>query len=442
VQFGRLLSFFCVADFPTAHFSEKANHMTELRDFVSDLLEREGAIVDVVEPSGLDVMAPEALRTRFGWPDFARLGFGTGAQTGSILIGLEDDWLDRLGTLLGERGRSAVQQIALPEDTAPPNDSERLIVGTLELPNAIWRLKAVELSWCNCLLLSFRYTAISDEKRDGIVWLAFNCTTGAVLHDELVAALRSSIDHADGWQAPTLDAIGAAGTMWPAEMIAARALPIVERLVRADLEPFLTAMQRRARRDRDRVHAYHEDMRNAAIAKLTGLERAPRPGGRGKKVMEEAAKVAEKSAAAIARERLRIATIEREYAAKLDDLRHNYALAVKVEWVQSLIVIAPVYRHNLLIKRRKGERTIAMDWHIVARRMEPAPCDCGESDKRARIVCDDGLHLTPAEGQSPCQGCGKAFCRACHPDTCPRCDAPIGGRSATGSRGSQLFPVR
>jgi hypothetical protein len=417
--------------------------MTALRDFVSDLLQREGAIVDVVEPGGLDVMAPEALRTRFGWPDLARLSFGTGAgaQAGSIPIGLEDDWLDRLGALLDERGRSAVQQIALPEGTAPPNNPERLIAGTLELPNAIWRLKAVELARCNCLLLSFRYTAISDEKRDGIVWLGFNCTTGALLDDELVAALRRSLDRADGWQAPTPDAIGATGTAWPADMIAARALPIVERLVRADLEPFLIAMQRRARRDRDRVHAYHEDLRNAAIAKLTGLERAAGPGGRGKKGNEEEAKASEKSAAAIARERMRISAIEREYAAKLDDLRHNYALTVKVEWVQSLAVIAPVYRHNLLIKRRKGERTIAVDWHIAARRMEPAPCDWGESVERARIVCDEGLHLTPAEGQSPCRGCGKAFCRACHPDTCRRCGAAV-SRPAAGSRGSQFFSVR
>jgi hypothetical protein len=404
--------------------------MTALRDFVADLLENEGAIVEVVEPGGLDVMAPEPLRTRFGWPDLARLGFGAGAQAGAIPIGLEDDWLDRLGALLGERGRSAVQQIALPQGAAPPNDPERLIAGALALPNAIWRLKAVELGWCNCLLLSFRYTAVSDEKRDGIVWLGFNCTTGAVLNDELVAALRRSIEPA-GWQAPIPDAIGAAGAVWPAHMIAARALPIVEGLVRADLEPFLAAMQRRARRDRDRVHAYHHDLRNAAIAKLTGLERASGPGGRGKKAREEAPKALEKSALAIARERMRIAAIEREYAAKLDDLRHNYALAVKVEWVQSLCVIAPVYRHNLLIKRRKGERTIAMDWHVAARRMETAPCDWGESDGRIRMVCDERLHLTPAECQVPCHQCGKAFCRACHPGTCPRCRAPVSARPAS-----------
>src|SRR5262249_40852809 len=114
---------------PHVRFPRGVNLVTTLRDFVSDLLQSEGAIVEVVEPDGLDVRAPEPLRPRFGWPDLTRLGFGAGVQAGAIPIGLEDDWLDRLGALLGERGRVAVQQIAPPVGTAPPNNPERLIAG-------------------------------------------------------------------------------------------------------------------------------------------------------------------------------------------------------------------------------------------------------------------------------------------------------------------------
>ena len=63
----------------------------------------------------------------------------------------------------------------------------------------------------------------------------------------------------------------AVGAQWAGETMAAKVLPIVERLVRTDLEPFLAAMQRRARRDRDRDHAYHDDLRRAAFTKLAGL---------------------------------------------------------------------------------------------------------------------------------------------------------------------------
>ena len=383
--------------------------MTALRAFVADLLEGEGAMVEAVEPDGLDVMAPDRLCAEYGWPELVRLSFGAVAPSGAIPIGLEDDWLDRLGGLLGDRGRVAERQLPMPENAAPPNDPERLIDGAMHLSNAIWRLNGVTPDWSRCLLLAFRYTAISDEKRDGLVWLGFNCSTGAVLGEDLTASLRRALDQADTWQLPSAEASQAAGPLWAADTIASRCRSLLDDRVRSELEPFLAAMRSRLDRDRLRVHAYHDDLRRAALAKLAGLE-----GAAGKKASE-------KTEAAIKREQIRIATIEREYASKLQDLRNNYALAVKVEWVQALVVVAPVQRHSLLVKRRKGERSIALDWHAAVRRMEPALSDWGDGLGIERIVCDEHLHLTDPAGQAPCSACSKAYCRACRPAACPRC---------------------
>lgn len=383
--------------------------MTALRTFVADLLAHEGAIIDVVEPDGLDVMAPDALRERYGWSDIVRFGFGSSVAPGTIPIGLENDWLERLGELLGERGRFAERQLAAPQEAVKLNDPERHVETALELSNAVWRLKGVEPDWCRCLLLAFRYTAVSDEKRAGLVWLGFNCTTGAVLDDELVARLREQLAEAADWQPTEPAAVAAAGKPWTVEQICARSKPLLDSAIRTELEPFLAAMRRRLDRDRQRVHGYHDDLRRAAQQKLSVLEQ-PKP-----------KKADDKAAAALNRERLRIATIEREYAAKLDDLKNNYALTVSVEFVQALVLMAPVQRFSLLIKRRKGERTIAVDWHPTARRLEPPPVDCGGADGRARYVCDDQLHLTAADGQESCRSCGKPYCHACHPDRCPRC---------------------
>lgn len=402
--------------------------MTALREVVSELLEGEGAMVDTVEPDGLDVMAPEPLRTQFGWPEYVRLAFGAQPVAGAVRIGLEDDWLERLGGLLADRGRLAARQLPRPEGSSAPNDPQRLIDGALSLPNAVWRLKGVEPGWARVLLLAHRYTAVSDEKRDGIVWLGFNMTTGTGLDDDIVTALRHRLAGADTWLPPSEEASLAAGAGWTGDAIAMRAKPCLERAVRADIEPFLAAMRRRLERDRRRIHAYHDDLRQAAFQKLATLERglAARSGPkvRGKEKQKEAEVGQERTAAAIERERLRIATIEREYGAKLDDLRHNYALSVSVEWVQALVLLAPVWRHSLTIRRRKGERTVALDWHAAARRMEPAPCDFGDTKSIERVVCDDHLHLTTAAGQAPCPGCAKAFCRACHPAKCPKCGRP------------------
>jgi hypothetical protein len=58
--------------------------MGELRDFVSDVLDIEGSAVEAVEPDGLEVLAPEPLRTSMGWPELVRLGFGAELPAGAI----------------------------------------------------------------------------------------------------------------------------------------------------------------------------------------------------------------------------------------------------------------------------------------------------------------------------------------------------------------------
>ena len=60
-------------------------------------------------------------------------------------------------------------------------DPARVLERALDLTNAVWRFHAVTATWTRCLLLTFRYVALSDEKREGLVHLGFNLGTGAVL---------------------------------------------------------------------------------------------------------------------------------------------------------------------------------------------------------------------------------------------------------------------
>jgi hypothetical protein len=85
---------------------------------------------------------------------------------------------------------------------------------------------------------------------------------------------------------------------------------------------------------------------------------------------------------------LRVQAIEREHRAKLDGLRHNYVLRVTVERVQTLELYVPVQRFDVLIRRRKGERLIRLDWHPLVKAVEPPP-RCTRRRSRVRQVCDD-----------------------------------------------------
>jgi len=378
--------------------------MGALRDFVSEVLEMKGSAVEPVEPDGLEVLAPEPLRKVMGWPELVRLGFGAELPAGATAVGFEGDWLDRFGALLGDSGRWATRQFVLPG--APPriHDPARLLDHAIDFPNAVFRLQEVSAAWTRCLLLAFRYSAVSDEKREGLVWLGLNQGTGAVI-DDFAPRLRELLAADREWQIPDPEVRRAAGPAWDASVLDGRVKPLLGHRVRNEVEPFLRTMRRRLDRDRNRIHQYHSDLHLLAQKKLAALA-----SGAGEKAENDRK-----------RETLRIAAIEREYAAKLGDLRHNYALRVSVEWVQGLELFVPVQRFHVLVKRRKGEKLMQLDWHPAVRLMEPAPSDWGLGIGRSRLVCDDQLHITDPTGQAPCPSCGRAWCRACHPAACRRC---------------------
>src|SRR5208282_5708270 len=60
-------------------------------------MEREGAAVETLEPDGLAVIAPPEVRSAFGWPELARLGFGVELPVGAQRVGIEGEWLERFG---------------------------------------------------------------------------------------------------------------------------------------------------------------------------------------------------------------------------------------------------------------------------------------------------------------------------------------------------------
>jgi hypothetical protein len=244
--------------------------MGALRDFVSDVLEIEGSAVETVEPDGLEVLAPEPLRTAMGWPELVRLGFGAELPAGATAVGFEGDWLDRFGALLGDRGRWAERQFVLPGPTPRIADPGRLLDHALDFPNAIWRLHGVSAAWTRCLLLAFRYTAVSDEKREGLVWLGFNQGTGAVI-DDVSARLRALLAEDTEWQIPDPDVRRVAGPAWDAPILEARVRPLLKHHVRLEMEPFLRTMRRRLDRDRSRIHEYHNDLHLVAQKKLATL---------------------------------------------------------------------------------------------------------------------------------------------------------------------------
>ena len=375
--------------------------MGRLQRFVADLLTAEGALVEPIEPEGLDVLASPAVQSALGVAEMCRLGFGTTLPSDAQRVGLETDWLDRFARLMGERGRWA-RHILRPELRAL-SDTERVLGHELALDNATFRLLGVTPAWTSYLILDFHYSAVSDDKRDGVLRLGVNQATGA-LPDAVLDAVAPWLEGDDVAQA------GPDAADLPPAWHRQRVLDLVAHALPARLDtalaPFVKGLQRRLGREQDRLYDYHNDLYRTASRRAAGLAEAD-PGR--------------------PREALRIAAIAREYQAKLDDITRQYAMRVTVAWTQTLVLEMPVQRFEVQIRRRKAERTILLDWNPLARRLESPVCEFSFSTERPRLACDDAVHLVAPAGLGPCIGCGKPFCRACHRGTCPKCGAASGG---------------
>jgi len=377
-----------------------------MHGFVADLLAEDGALVEPLEPDGLEVLAPPKLQQALGMGEFCRFGFGATLPGGAQRIGIESDWLARFERVVGARGRWS--RLVLDPGTRKVPDAERLLAQELALENATYRLLDAAPAWTRYLVLDFRFTALSDEKRAGTQRLAINLATGAMPEAILDRMARWPVIDgglADGGApADDRDRVLPEGAALPADWDRARVIELVRCAlpcrVEAALAPFVAGLRRRLDRDLDRLHAYHNDLHREASRRAAQLA----AGDAGRQ-----------------REALRVAAIAREYRAKLDDLAHKYALRVTLDWVQTLDLVMPVHRLTVQIRRRKAERVMALDWNPLARRLETPPCEASWSTERPRLVCDEALHLVAPAGLAPCAGCGRAYCRACHRQHCPKC---------------------
>ncbi len=379
-----------------------------LADFTAGLLRHQGALVDPIEPDGLEVLATSEVRQALGVDELVRLGFGSRLPQAATRVGLEGDWLDRFAQLLGPQGRSL--RIVRTPTYKPPGDPDRLLSHELVLDNATYRLLGTEPAWTRYLAMDFRASAVSDDKRDFMLRIGVNLATG-MLPDAILSGVEPFGEAEEMTKEIPDDAT--LPPTWDRQRLldlVARALP--PRLDEA-LGPFIKGLRRRLARDQDRLHAYHNDLHRGAMMRAAML-----PDGDPKRSREEQ----------------RSAAIAREYNAKLDDLARQYATRVKIEWVRTLELVMPVHRFIVQVRRRKADRTLCLDWNPLARRLESPVCEATWSTGRPRMVCDDALHLVVPRGLVPAQVVERAYCRACHPARCPKCGMSEERRAILGLR--------
>jgi hypothetical protein len=381
--------------------------MSDLRELLARALAAGGALVEPIEPEGLEIMAPTTIQQALSLPEWCRIGFGPEVPEQATRVNFESDWAGQLGRLLEGRGRRAHavvhEQLSLP----PRLELEKIVRREFVLQNATFRLGEAEQARARYALLVFRVTASSDEKREDLIHMCINESNHAVADDlarPLLSLLREK--YSDG--APEDE--DEPGETLLSGRIRTVAAGLLRPRIRAQFSPFLAGMERRMARDLQRLHVYHSDLRREVAERM--VERS-RKSGTNDPVKADS---------------MRLEAIGREYHSKVADLRRKYAMSVEVRFLQALRVDIPVRRAAVTVLRRKASRQTHLDWNPIARRVDRLPCESCWISPRIYSVCDERLHCVCPSCLSACPSCGRESCRACNPVRCSRCAHEWGGR--------------
>jgi len=368
----------------------------DLAAFTTQVLEHWGALVEA-KGNAIEALLPEAVATRLQVPEEVRFRFaaanGTGTEeaTDAQLVTYGSPVLEKIVAGLAAHGSVAVvalQGLYLKQVTPGP-DIEQMFPPL----NARGKCVKVEPTMVPYGIFNFRYTAVSDEKTEGIVAVAVNARSLAE-----VAPVAHRWREAE-WQERSVHEV-LSTISHPLPQLYRRAKSVAQRQIRRVLQDFHQSRERRLERDRQRLEAYYlgiaQEIRGRLQKKGLGGTEAEREEGKAR-------------------------AAERELLLKVHELQDKYAVRVQVATISVLWVLLPVLHATMAYQRRQAVREVPVFWNPLLKEWEAVACEGCRENTFAVSLCDDKQHLSCAVCSQPCPTCGRRFCRGCQPRGCPTC---------------------
>jgi hypothetical protein len=224
------------------------------------------------------------------------------------------------------------------------------------------------------MVLMCCYTALSDERREGLVHVAVQEPGGVLVPGmvDLWREARPEYFRGDGVP-PHFSA--------NAETAVAAGLRGAETLLREELGDFLASMRRRLRRDIRNTREYYEALRAEMEASLshpnlTDSQRGDRM--------------------------LKIRDLPREMERKIQDLEQKYQVRVTISACAAVRLLVDVVQVMVDLRYRKASRSLSLVWNPVTRSLDPLLCDhCRQTTTRLQPTGRD------AQVQLLCHACSQ-----------------------------------
>jgi hypothetical protein len=226
------------------------------------------------------------------------------------------------------------------------------------------------------LLLTCRYLAQSDEQKEGLIDLAFNLETGAVV-SEMGKKLEAVEKTFETGSAQVF--LGDARITEVLRWVRRQAGKILEK----EIEPFQESMNRRFQRDAANLEEYYEDL-------IKEMEQSlKRPG-----ISDQ-----------LRRDRLsKISLIPEELERKKEDLFKKYSIRVELKLCGGLLIRTPAVKLLYQTAFGRKQKQISMIYNPATKSMDPLMCEgCGDSTFSIRFC--DHLHILCPACSGKCPAC-------------------------------------
>ncbi len=365
--------------------------MTDLYHYTIEFLRHNGAIVEEKNGS-LEVVLPAEPAKTLQIEEYSNLVFSHEEESGT-LVSFDSELFKKLPAIFGEKGRFSVVNIPSPQIRV--EKIKKRITDKIIFNNAVFNVGKSEEKAISYLFAFFKYTAFSDEKREGIVSMLIN--------EFNLSASKFEIDQLDVLTDVFSDSLGNIKKQDNRNVLNAVCIAS-KNLINEELEDFTQSAKRRLNRDTKRVHEYY----HALIFETDQFIK--------KKLVQKEHKTKEMKQAIS-----KIKAIETELNWKLSDLISKYSISIKIEPISFIRVktVAPIFW--LTIKRRKMTRLFPLSYNPILKAFDNLPCESCFNPEKVHWACDDKLHIVCSKCFAPCAKCGKSYCKVCHKNKCPKC---------------------
>lgn len=362
--------------------------MADIFNFTKEILKRNGALAE--EKDGdLEVVFPVLLADALETKEYSNLVFSSEKKNG-VYVSFDSKIFAKMKELFPDN-KGSFSVAAFPPSKLRADKIKKKIESRIILNNAVFKIGEEGEKTVSYLLAFFKFTALSDERQEGIIPILineFNLSAKKLDAEQalaLVDILEKQIKNAQRREyEKIINAVSAAA----------------REAAKEELRDFIQSINRRLNRDTQRIYEYYGALVYEA-----------------EQFMEKKGQIKEKKAQMAGK----MKAIETEFKWKINDLITKYDLDIQLEPISFFRIETAAPLFWLIIKRRKKSRTFPLTYNPILKAFDDLPCESCFNSNGASYVCDDELHLVCGDCFKPCPKCAKNYCRACHKTKCPHC---------------------